>query len=191
MDNRWSLENGNECFRFKEREVFERPWIIITIEVLLAACTGMEYLIRGSSYLLIPNFILFFFCALWWTTIPMKHNEAVIEKTVHDIMDGVVEKDAATKSSEVVKSKVYYDTKGIYAIITGRWFLVLLKNGSVWEYPIDYHKPTDSEDGYYECVRNYVVSENQEHIQAIAPRRWCVLTLKLKLSSLLSGEILP
>lgn len=112
----------------------------------------------------------------------MKHNEAVIKKTVHDIMDGVVEKDAATKSSEVVKSKVYYDTKGIYAIITGRWFFVLLKNGSVWEYPIDYHKPTDSEDGYYECVRNHVVSENQEHIQAIAPRRWCVLTLKLKLS---------
>ena len=50
MNDRWSLENGNECFRFKEREVFERPWIIISIGVLLAVGTGLEYLIRGSSY---------------------------------------------------------------------------------------------------------------------------------------------
>lgn len=182
MDDRWRLENGNECFRFREREVFERPWIIISVAVLLAACTGMEYLINGSSYSLTPNVILFFFCALWWTTIPMKYNEAVIEKAVHEIMDGVVAKEATAKQTRVVKSEVHYDTKGTYAIITGRCFLVLLENGEVWEYPIEYHKPTDSEDGYYECVKKYFVAENQEHIRAIAPRRWSGFTSKIRLS---------
>lgn len=182
MDNRWSLKNGNECFRFKEREVFERPWIIIAVIVLLAMGTGAEYLLKGSYYSLTPNILLVFFATLWWLTIPMKWNEDYIEKIVHEIMDGSVAKDAAVKDLEVVKSKVYYDTKGTYAIITGRCFLVLLNNGEVWEYPIEYHKPTGDEKGYYECARNHMESNNQEHIRAIRPKRWSCLAKRFRLS---------
>lgn len=182
MVNKWSLKNGNKCFRFDVREVFERPWIIITIAVLLASGIGIEYLVRGTFYSLTPNFLLFFFAALWWTTIPLKRNEAVIEQTVHELMDSVVAKDAAAKGTEVVKSKVHYDTKGTYAIITGRCFLVLLKNDEVWEYPIEYHKPTDGEDGYYECFVNHEVSKNEEHIRTINPRWWSRFVSRFKLS---------
>ncbi len=182
MDNRWCLKNGNKCFRFKEREVFERPWIIITIAVLLASGIGIEYLTRGSCYSIAPNFLLFFIVALWWLNIPMRHNDAVIEKTVHEMMDGVVANDAAAKRTEVVKSKVHYDTKGTYAIIIGRCFLVLLKNEEVWEYPIEYHKPTDDEDGYYECFVTHEVSKNEEHLQAINPNRWNHYFSKFNLS---------
>ena len=182
MENRWRLKNGNECFRFKEREVFERPWIIIAVIALLAMGTGIEYLLRGSYYSLTPNILVVFFATLWWLTIPMKRNEDYIEKIVHEIMDGAAAKDAAAKNAEVVKSKVYYDTKGTYAIITGRCFLVLLNNGEVWEYPIEYHKSTDDEKGYYECVRNHIESNNQEHIRAIQPKRWSRFASRIRLS---------
>ncbi len=182
MENRWSLKNGNVCFRFNEREVFERPWIILVVIALLSAGTGIEYLLRSSYYSLTPNILLLFFATLWWITIPMKRNEDYIERVVHEIMDGAVAKDAAAKNTAVVKSKVYYDTKGTYAIITGRCFLVLLNNGEVWEYPIEYHKSTDGEKGYYECVKDYTKSAKQEHIRAIKPRRRLDFALKNKLS---------
>ncbi len=182
MDNIWSLKNGNICFRFEERDYFEHPWIIITIAVLLASGVGIEYLLKGTLVFLAPNFLLFFFAFLWWMTIPMKRNEAYIEKTVHEIMDSIVAKDAAVGRTEVVKSQVHYDTRGTYAIITGRCFLVLLKNGEVWEYNIEYHKPTEYEDGYYECFVNHNISENEEHIRAINPRYWSIFVSKFKMS---------
>lgn len=152
---RWSDSNGNKCFRFSEREVFERPWIIILIAIILLGLVGVEYLLNGSYYSLTPAAFVFFFLFLWWTTIPLKANEAVIEKTVHELMDETVAEVAKTMGSKVKKSFVHYDTKGTYAIITGRFFLVLLKNGEVWEYPLTYHHATDKKDGYYECGKEY------------------------------------
>lgn len=181
MDERWQSKNGNKCFRLKERQVFERPWIIILAAILFAVGTGVEYFVHGSYYSLVQNAILFFFFFLWWTTIPLKANEAVIEKTVHELMDDMVAADAMAADTEVVKSFVHYDIKGTYAIITGRCFLVLLKNGEVWEYPIEYHKPNKKTEGYYECNITHVVPENQEHIRAIHPRRWHRFVEKLKL----------
>lgn len=181
QDERWQAGNGNKCFSFAERQVFEKPWIIILAAMLLAVGTGVEYFVHGSYYSLAPNVILFFFLFLWWTTIPLKANEAVIEKTVHELMDEIVAADALATGTEVVKSFVHYDSKGTYAIITGRCFLVLLKNGEVWEYPIEYHKSRGKTEGYYECKKNHIVSENQEHIRAIHPRRWHRFAEKLKL----------
>lgn len=149
--------------------------------MLLAVGTGVEYFVHGSYYSLAPNVILFLFLFLWWTTIPLKANEAVIEKTVHELMDETVAADAMAAGIEVVKSFVHYDTKGTYAIIIGRCFLVLLKNGEVWEYPIEYHKPRGKTEGYYECKKSHIVSKNQEHIRAIHPRRWHRFVEKLKL----------
>ena len=129
---RWLAYNGNKCFRFAERQDFEKPWIIILTTLLLAVGTGVEYFVHGTYNSLVPNTILFFFIFLWWTTISLKANEAVIENTVHELMDEIVAADALLAETEVVKSFVYYDTKGTYAIITGRCFLVLLKNGEVY-----------------------------------------------------------
>ena len=108
---RWHSYNGNKCFRFAERQVFEKPWIIILAAMLLAVGTGVEYFVHGSYYSLAPNVILFFILLLWWTTIPLKANEAVIEKTVHELMDETVADDARAAGTEVVKSFVHYDSK--------------------------------------------------------------------------------
>ena len=181
-EKQWEANNGNKCFRFVERKVFERPWIIVLAAFLLIVVTGIEYLVYGSYYSLTPNVILFFLLFLWWTTTPLKANETVIEKTVHELMDENVAADAKAVGTEVTKSFVYYDVKGTYAIITGRCFRVLLKNGIVWEYPIKYHKPNKKAKGFYECNKNYIVSKDQEHIRAIRPRLWHSFMAKLKLS---------
>lgn len=117
---KWTDSNGNKCFRFTERQVFERPWIIILVAILLLAMVGVEYMLDGSGYLLIPAVIAFFFLFLWWLTIPMKANEAIIEKTVHELMDDIIAYDATAVDTKVKKSFVHYDTKGTYAIIIGR-----------------------------------------------------------------------
>ncbi len=179
---KWTNHNGNKCFRFLEREVFERPWIIILIAILLVAITGAEYIVYGSCYSFVPNRSLFLFAFLWWTTIPLKSNEAVIEKTVHELMDEMVDADAKAAGTEVIKSSVHYDTRGTYAIITGRCFLVLLKNGVVWEYPFVYHSPTNDHEGFYECGRNYTICRNEFHIRAIHPQRWHRFVSKFKMS---------
>jgi len=112
----------------------------------------------------------------------MKANEAVIEKTVHELMDGIVASDANAVGTDVVKSRVHYDTKGTYAIILDRCFLVLLKDGQVWEYPIVYHSSSDDVVGYYECKRVYSVSDAPEHIKAIKPEGLKGLVARLGLS---------
>jgi len=167
---KWASSDGNLCFRFHERKEFERPWIIVAIAILLAVGTVTEFFLNGSLHSLTPNIIVFFLAFLWWLSIPMKANEVIIEQTVHDLMDNIVKSDAEAAGTDVVKSRVHYDIKGTYAIITGRYFLVLLRNGQVWEYPILYYHSTDDVDGYYECKWDYSVSDNPEHIRAIKPR---------------------
>ena len=169
---KWTSPNGNKCFRFSERHKFERPWIIILIAFLFLAAVGIEFLLNGSYYSLTPAVIAFFFIFLWWTTIPLKANEAVIEKAVHNLMDEIVADNATIAGTKVKKSFVHYDIKGTYAIITGWCLLVLLENGEVWEYPLIYHQETEKKEGYYECGRNYKVSDNQDHIKAIKPQCW-------------------
>lgn len=178
----WTNSDGNRCFRFSERKEFERPWIIIIVAILLLVAVGVEYMLNGSYYSLTPAVIAFFFLFLWWTIIPLKANEDVIEKSVHDLMDNVVSKDAEAVGTKVKKSYVHYDIKGTYAIIKGRCFLVLLENGDVWEYPLTYHHATDEKDGYYECGTEYEVSDNLEHIRAIKPQRWKQFVAKLNIS---------
>ena len=168
----WTNSDGNKCFSFSERKEFERPWIIMLVAFLLLVVVGVEYMLRGSYYSLIPDVIVFFFIFLWWNTIPLKANETVIERSVHNLMDEIVADNATAEGTKVKKSFVHYDTKGTYGIITGRCFLVLLDNGVVWEYPLTYHKETEGEGGYYECGRKYKVSDNQDHIKAIKPQRW-------------------
>ena len=176
------MANGNECFRFAEREAFERPWIMVIIAILLILVPGVEYFLNNSHITFVPVIFLLFFAFLKWISLPMKKNEDVIEKTVHEIMDEKVCDDAKTAGSEVLKSYVHYDTKGTYGVITGRCFLVLLKNGEVWEYPLSYHKPTEHSEGYYECGKCYAMSKNDEHIRAIHPKRWSRFWAKFRMS---------
>ena len=170
MIEKWTNRGGGKCFRFQERKYFERPWIIAILAILLISGTVTEYFVNGSLNSMGPNFIVLFFVFFWWLSIPMRANESVIEKTVHELVDELVAIDAHNAGTSVVKSCVHYDTKGTYAIITGRCFLVLMKNGQVWEYPIIYHNSSEEEEGYYECKRVYAVSENPKHIRSIKPR---------------------
>ncbi len=179
---KWTDSNGNKCFRFSERQEFERPWIFILATFLLFAAVGVEYLLNGSCHSLMPVVIALFFIFLWWTTIPLKANEAVIEKTVHELLDDIIADEAACENTAVRKSFVHYDTKGTYAIITGRCFLVLLENGEVWEYPLIYHQATNEEDGYYECGIGHKVADNLDHIRAIKPQRWKQFAAKINIS---------
>lgn len=182
MVEKWTSADGNLCFRFQEREPLERPWIVIVFAIVIAAVPVFEYYANGSLHSLTPSIISFVFVFLWWLTIPLKANESVIEKTVHELMDTVVASDARTFGTEVVNSRVHYDTKGTYAIILGRWFLVLLKNGQVWEYPIIYHSPTNDMDGYYECKKGYSVSDNPEHVKFIKSVSWKGMVVKCEMS---------
>ena len=172
MVEKWTSTDGNQCFRFQEREAFERPWIIMLIALFLAAGTITEYLVNGSLHSLTLNIIAFVLTFLWWLTMPMKANEVIIENTVHNLMDDILRTDAKAAGTAVVNSYVHYDTKGTYGIITSRCLLTLLDSGQVWEYPIIYHKSTEKENRYYECKREYIISDNSEHIQAIKPKKW-------------------
>ena len=103
---KWTEPNGNKCFHFSERQLFEHTWIIILVALLLIAVTGSEYLLNSSFYTLTPNFILFFFAFLWWMTIPLRANEAVIEETVHELMDGMARMKHAPPSGRFTASTV-------------------------------------------------------------------------------------
>lgn len=179
---KWVNKNGNRCFRFQERQVYERSWILVIAFSICFAIVGIEYLVNSSYYAILPCFIGFFFAFLWWITLPMKANESIIEIITHDLMNSIVEADAKSLGTEVEKSFVHYDTRGTYAIITGRCFLVLLKNGEVWEYPIIYHKSTDKRDGYYECVVKRISGVDDEHLKAIKPQRLRRFMSRLALS---------
>ena len=149
-----------------------KSWIIISLGILCVFVFGLEKCILGTELSLIPITFLFFAVFLWWIDLPARHNEPIINKTVHEIMDVVVEEDAKAAGVEVVKSIVYHDKKGTYGIVEASNLLVLLSNKEVWEYPIIYHGPNNDRDAYFECEKKYSVSENQTHIKKINPDRW-------------------
>lgn len=149
-----------------------KKWIIISVGILCIFVFGLEKCIFGTELSLIPITFLFFAVFLWWIDLPARHNEPIIKKTVHEIMDVVVDEDAKAAGVEVVKSIVYHDQKGTYGIVEASNLLVLLSNKEVWEYPIIYHGPDNNEGAYFECEKTYSVSENQTHINKINPDRW-------------------
>lgn len=172
MVQKWKTKNESRCFHFKEREEFERPWIIALFAFILIAVTVIEFFVNGSHYSLTLNIIVFIFLFSWWLTIPEKYNKTVIEKTVHHLMDDILDSDAKAVGTEVEKSCMYYETKGTYGNIFGIWLLVLLKNGQVWEYPIVHHGSIKDGEGYYECKRKYAESNNQDRIHFIKHCVW-------------------
>lgn len=149
-----------------------KSWIIISLGILCVFVFGLEKCILGTELSLIPITFLFLAVFLWWIDLPARHNEPIIKKTVHEIMDLVVDEDAKAAGVEVVKSIVYHDKKGTYGIVEASNLLVLLSNKEVWEYPIIYHGPNNDRDAYFECEKKYSVSENQTHIKKINPDRW-------------------
>lgn len=149
-----------------------KKWIIISLGILCVFVFGLEKCILGTELSLIPITFLFFAVFLWWIDLPSRHNEPIIKKTIHEIMDAVVDEDAKAAGVEVVKSIVYNDQKGTYGIVEASNLLVLLSNKEVWEYPIIYHGSDNGKDAYFECEKKYLVSENQAHIKKINPNRW-------------------
>lgn len=168
---KWKAPNGNACFCFPMRNIFERPWIIIAITFFAVAVGGIEFYVYGGCILLVPIAILLVLAFLWWIDIPLKSNDAIVAKVIHEIMDDVVNEDAKSINLNIVKSLVNHDSKGTYGIVEASCLLVLLDNEEVWEYPIIYHKPNKHNAAYFECERKYIVSKNQEHIRIINPKR--------------------
>lgn len=179
---KWTNCKGNVCFRFSMQKEPGKNWIIISVGISCVFVFGLEKYIFGTEFSLIPIAFLFFAVFLWWIDIPARHNEPIIKKTVHEIMDHVVDGDAKAAGVEVKKSIVYHEQKGTYGIVESSYLLVLLSNKVVWEYPIIYHGPANDEDAYFECDRNYLVSQNQTHIKKINPNRWKRFLRLFKLS---------
>lgn len=177
----WKASNGNLCFCFPMRKIFERPWIIIFAALISIMICGVEFFVWGGYTLLVPMIILLFTVFLWWAGIPLKGNETIIANTVYEIMNKIVDKDAKLVGARVLKKIVNHDTKGTYGIIEASCLLVLLDNEEVWEYPLIYHK-SDKHGVYFECEKKYVISENQKHIRKINPKRWRHFINSLKLS---------
>lgn len=178
---KWKTSNGNVCFQFPMRETFERPWIIILAAFLVIIICCVEFWGWNSYTLLTPSMVLFFIFFLWWINIPVKNNEIIVVKTIHEIMDNIVNEDAKAVRRTVIRTLVNHDTKGTYGIVEASCLLVLLDNGEVWEYPIIYHKH-NNQDTYFECERAHIVSNNQNHIHRINPQKWKRFINRLKLS---------
>ena len=178
---KWKTSNGNVCFQFPMRETFERPWIIILAAFLVIIICCVEFWGWNSYTLLTPSMVLFFIFFLWWVNIPVRNNEIIVVKTIHEIMDNTVNEDARAVRRTVTRTLVNHDTKGTYGRVEESCFLVLLDNGEVWEYPIIYHKH-DNQDTYFECERAHIVSNNQNHIHRINPQKWKRFINRLKLS---------
>ena len=178
---KWKTSNGNVCFQFPMRETFERPWIIILAAFLVIIICCVEFWGWNSYTLLTPSMVLFFIFFLWWINIPVRNNEIIVVKTIHEIMDNIVNEDAKAVRRTVIRTLVNHDTKGTYGIIEASCLLVLLDNGEVWEYPIIYHKH-NNQDTYFECERAHIVSNNQNHIHRINPQKWKRFINRLKLS---------
>ena len=178
---KWKTSNGNVCFQFPMRETFERPWIIILAAFLVIIICCIEFWGWNSYTLLTPSMVLFFIFFLWWINIPVRNNEIIVVKTIHEIMDNIVNEDAKAVRRTVIRTLVNHDTKGTYGIVEASCLLVLLDNGEVWEYPIIYHKH-NNQDTYFECERAHIVSNNQNHIHRINPQKWKRFINRLKLS---------
>lgn len=178
---KWKTSNGNVCFQFPMRETFERPWIIILVAFLVIIICCVEFWRWNSYTLLTPSMVLFFIFFLWWINIPVRNNEIIVVKTIHEIMDNIVNEDAKAVRRTVIRTLVNHDTKGTYGIVEASCLLVLLDNGEVWEYPIIYHKH-NNQDTYFECERAHIVSNNQNHIHRINPQKWKRFINRLKLS---------
>ena len=178
---KWKTSNGNVCFQFPMRETFERPWIIILAAFLVIIIYCVEFWGWNSYTLLTPSMVLFFIFFLWWINIPVRNNEIIVVKTIHEIMDNIVNEDAKAVRRTVIRTLVNHDTKGTYGIVEASCLLVLLDNGEVWEYPIIYHKH-NNQDTYFECERAHIVSNNQNHIHRINPQKWKRFINRLKLS---------
>ena len=178
---KWKTSNGNVCFQFPMRETFEWPWIIILAAFLVIIICCVEFWGWNSYTLLTPSMVLFFIFFLWWINIPVRNNEIIVVKTIHEIMDNIVNEDAKAVRRTVIRTLVNHDTKGTYGIVEASCLLVLLDNGEVWEYPIIYHKH-NNQDTYFECERAHIVSNNQNHIHRINPQKWKRFINRLKLS---------
>lgn len=178
---KWKTSNGNVCFQFPMRETFEWPWIIILAAFLVIIIYCVEFWGWNSYTLLTPSMVLFFIFFLWWINIPVRNNEIIVVKTIHEIMDNIVNEDAKAVRRTVIRTLVNHDTKGTYGIVEASCLLVLLDNGEVWEYPIIYHKH-NNQDTYFECERAHIVSNNQNHIHRINPQKWKRFINRLKLS---------
>lgn len=178
---KWKTSNGNVCFQFSMRETFERPWIIILAAFLVIIICCVEFWGWNSYTLLTPSMVLFFIFFLWRVNIPVRNNEIIVVKTIHEIMDNTVNEDARAVRRTVTRTLVNHDTKGTYGRVEASCFLVLLDNGEVWEYPIIYHKH-NNQDTYFECERAHIVSNNQNHIHRINPQKWKRFINRLKLS---------
>ena len=129
---KWKTSNGNVCFQFPMRETFERPWIIILAAFLVIIICCVEFWGWNSYTLLTPSMVLFFIFFLWWINIPVRNNEIIEVKTIHEIMENTVNEDARAVRRTVTRTLVNHDTKGTYGRVEASCFLVLLDNGEVW-----------------------------------------------------------
>lgn len=187
----WTASNGNVCFSLMHQRRYDRLLIIMLAALLAILTYTVLCFIFEKLILHIPIAILAITFFLWLIRRIAGGDEAIIAKTVLQIMDDSVEEDVKAVGAKVDKRLVVHDTKGTYGIVEASCLLVLLDNGVVWEYPLVCHRTEDG-DEYFECERIYVISDNQKHISKINPnkRGYFKLTEKTRLGLVLTAMLI-
>ena len=178
---KWKAANGNICFEIPMNKLFTRPWVIIfTFLISIGICCITSFV--WDNYVILTSIIIVLsILFLWLTNRQVVENKTFIEKSVHEIMDNIVKRDASKIGATIVRSLVHHDIKGTYGKVEASCLLVLLDNEEVWEYPLIYHNSNKLEV-YLECDRNHIICKTPKHIKKINPKRWARFLGLLKLS---------
>lgn len=149
-------------------KLFTRPWVIIfTFLISIGICCITSFV--WDNYVILTSIIIVLsILFLWLTNRQVVENKTFIEKSVHEIMDNIVKRDASKIGATIIRSLVYHDIKGTYGKVEASCLLVLLDNEEVWEYPLIYHNSNKLEV-YLECDRNHIICKTPKHIKRINP----------------------
>jgi len=179
----WKNGEGNFCFSYNMRQPMEKPWIIITIGAFFICIALTEYLYYSTNYSLFPLIFLFVLSFLYWAFYPCRNNEEIEEIIMNKNVDLRLHNELKVFGKDIyeVKRKFHQDSKGTYGIVTGTYMLVLLSNDEILEYELKYHKPTETENAYFEFVKRPAKCVNVEHRKAIETKNLTKLREKVKI----------
>lgn len=177
-------ENGTIRILFSRQTRLEKLWIFPLL--LISVLVIIEIKVFNTAYM----FLLLLVSIILITSYYI-YKERRMDNLLKQLMlDSVVKKDAETAGLNIIRSRVHYETKGTYGIITGGSFLVLLDNGEVWSYPLIDCKSEDEDKGVYEYDSQYRITDNSEYIDLLRGNRISRILNKLKISDDLRLKLL-
>ena len=170
----WKNKEGNLCFSFNMKDTDNNPLLIVAITVCLGIIGLIEYFYFKTAYCICPLSIAsILFYMYWCYDYPCRKNELVEKFMMNKNVDLRLHNELAHYEKNVyeVERRFYQETIGTYGIVKGIYMLVLLSNGVILEYELKYHKPTKTQNVYFEFLKHPVICKDPKHIKVIEPRR--------------------